>query len=285
MIDGSDDNNINTNGNLTDVIEDAVADFTVLTNQFGAQYGHSAGGIFAITTKSGTNAIHGEAHEYNRNRNYDAENKQEQSQGFLNRYDYNRLGASVGGPVLKDKLFYFGAFEYQDENKAASGPTVNTPTAAGLATLKTLAHDPAVLAILNQFAVAPGQTGTDATTGVPIGVFQGLAPNFTHEHEFQINIDGNIGRHSLRGRYLYERQRQPELNAVEPQPQFNGTRNTDSRKAIINDVWTLSPTLVNDFLFAFTHAIGPQLVVPSAFSNFPNVEVDSLGVDIGPNGC
>jgi outer membrane receptor protein involved in Fe transport len=288
MIDGSDDNSINTNGNLTDVIEDAVADFTVLTNQFSAQYGHSAGGVFVITTKSGTNAIHGEAHEYNRNRNYDAQNKQEQGQGFLNRYDYNRLGASVGGPVLKDRLFYFGAFEYQDENKAGTGPTVNTPTAAGLATLKTLAHDPAVTAILNQFAVAPAAVGApDTSLGVPIpiGVFQGVAPNFTHEHEFQINLDGNIGNHSLRGRYLYERQRQPELNAVQPQVQFNGTRNTDSRKITLNDVWTISPTLVNDFLFSLTHSIGPQLVVPSAFSNFPNVEVDSLGVDIGPNGC
>src|SRR5690349_12630681 len=172
-IDGADDNSAYVNGSLTPVIEDSVADFTVLTNQFNAEYGHSAAGIFAITTKSGTNNIHGEAHAYNRSRNYDALDMQEVQQGFQNRYDYNRFGGSLGGPILKDRLFYFGAVEYQDENKAAAGPTVNTPTAAGLATLKTMAANPAIVAILDQFAVAPVQNGVDKTTGVPIGTFQG----------------------------------------------------------------------------------------------------------------
>ena len=286
-IDGADDNSAYVNGNLTPVIEDSVADFTVLTNQFSAEYGHSAGGIFAITTKSGTNSIHGEAHEYNRTKYYDAFDEQETNQGFQNRYDYNRMGGSIGGPILKDKLFYFGAFEYQDENKASAGPTVNTPTAAGLATLKGMAFDPAVATILAQFAVAPSANSTETVNGVtiPVGTFQGVAPNFTHQHDFIISLDYNIGKHSIRGRYIYDRQRQPEVNAVEPQPQFNGTNDSDARKVILNDVWAISPTVVNEFRFSFSRAVGPDLVVPSAFANFPNVEVDSLGVDIGPNGC
>jgi hypothetical protein len=286
-IDGADDNSAYVNGNLTPVIEDSVADFTVLTNQFSAEYGHSAGGIFAITTKSGTNSIHGEAHEYNRTRYYDAFDEQETNQGFQNRYDYNRMGGSIGGPILKDKLFYFGAFEYQDENKASAGPTVNTPTAAGLATLKGMAADPAVGTILAQFAVAPSASSTETVNKVPIpvGTFQGVAPNFTHQHDFIISLDANLGKHSVRGRYIFDRQRQPEVNAVEPQPQFNGTNNSDARKVILNDVWGISPTVVNEFRFSFSRAVGPDLVVPSAFANFPNVEVDSLGIDIGPNGC
>ena len=286
-IDGADDNSAYVNGNLTPVIEDSVADFTVLTNQFNAEYGHSAAGIFAITTKSGTNSIHGEAHGYNRSRNYDALDMQEVQQGFQNRYDYGRYGGSIGGPILKDRLFYFGAVEYQDENKAAAGPTVNTPTAAGLATLKTMAANPAVLDILNQFAVAPSASSTTTvnTVAIPVGTFQGVAPNFTHQHDFIVSLDGNIGKHSLRGRYIFDRQRQPEVNAVEPQPQFNGTNNSDARKVILNDVWAVKPTLVNEFRFSFSRAVGPDLVVPSAFANFPNVEVDDLGIDIGPNGC
>ena len=287
-IDGADDNSAYVNGSLTPVIEDSVADFTVLTNQFNAEYGHSAGGIFAITTKSGTNNIHGEAHEYNRTRNYDALDMQEVQQGFQNRYDYNRMGGSIGGPILKDKLFYFGAFEYQDENKAAAGPTVNTPTAAGLAMLKALPGvDPAIQTVLAQFAVAPSPSSTETVNGVaiPVGTFQGVAPNYTHQHDFIISLDGNIGKHSLRGRYIFDRLRQPEVNAVEPQPQFNGTNNSDARKVILNDVWAISPTVVNEFRFSFSRAVGPDLVVPSAFANFPNVEVDSLGINIGPNGC
>jgi Carboxypeptidase regulatory-like domain/TonB dependent receptor len=286
-IDGADDNSAYVNGSLTPVIEDSVADFTVLTNQFNAEYGHSAAGIFAITTKSGTNSIHGEAHAYNRSRNYDALDMQEVQQGFQNRYDYGRYGGSIGGPILKDRLFYFGAVEYQDENKASAGPTVNTPTAAGLATLTSLAATPAIKTILAQFAVAPTASSTETVNGVliPVGTFQGVAPNFTHQHDFIVSLDGNLGKHSLRGRYIFDRQRQPEVNAVEPQPQFNGTNNSDARKIILNDVWALKPTLVNELRFSFSRAVGPDLVVPSAFANFPNVEIDSLGVDIGPNGC
>ena len=290
-IDGGDDNNFNTSGRLMPVIEDAVSDFTVLTNQFSAEYGHSAGGIFAVTTKSGTDDIHGEVHEYNRNRNYDAFNNQETERGLKDRYDYNRMGASVGGPIIKGKLFYFGAFEYQDENKASSGPTVNTPTAAGLVMLKSLAHDPAVVSILDQFATAAAATSTEdvtvggTTTPIPVGIFQGLAPNFTHEYDFDIGVNWNTGNHSVRGRILYDRERQPQVNAVEPLPQFNGTRDQDGRKFILDDAWTLTPTLVNNFTFAFTHFVGPDLVVPSKYADFPNVEVDDLGVDIGPDGC
>jgi hypothetical protein len=287
-IDGADDNSAYVNGSLTPIIEDSVADFTVLTNQFSAEYGHSAGGIFAITTKSGTNNIHGEAHEYNRTRYYDAFDEQETAQGFQNRYDYNRMGGSIGGPIFKDRLFYFGAFEYQLENKAAAGPTVNTPTAAGLATLKALPGvDPAVQTVLAQFAVAPSANSTETVNGVtiPVGTFQGVAPNFTHQHDFIISLDYNIGKHSIRGRYIYDRLRQPEVNAVEPQPQFNGTNNSDARKVILNDVWGISPTVVNEFRFSFSRGVGPDLVVPSAFANFPNVEVDSLGINVGPNGC
>ncbi len=65
---------------------------------------------------------------------------------------------------------------------------------------------------------------------IPVGTFQGLAPDFTHEHDFQIGINYNVGSHSIRGRFMYDRERQPEVNAVEPQPQFNGTRDQDGRK-------------------------------------------------------
>src|SRR5438477_11730551 len=108
-IDGVDDNKIDTNGPTQPVIQESVAEFTLLTNQFGAENGHSAGGQFNIVTKSGTNNWHGAAWGYNRNRNYDAgDNLQNQriedakKQGIdlkKDRFDYNRAGASMGGPI------------------------------------------------------------------------------------------------------------------------------------------------------------------------------------------
>src|SRR5258708_7422302 len=68
-IDGVDDNKVDTNGPTQPVIQESVAEFTLLTNQFSAEYGHSAGGQFNIVTKSGTNACHGAGWEYTKNPN------------------------------------------------------------------------------------------------------------------------------------------------------------------------------------------------------------------------
>src|SRR6202011_1415246 len=71
-IDGVEDNKLDTNGPTQPVIQESVAEFTLLTNQFSADNGHSAGGLFNIVTKSGTNSWHGADWGYDRNRNYDA---------------------------------------------------------------------------------------------------------------------------------------------------------------------------------------------------------------------
>ncbi|HKE33651.1 MAG TPA: carboxypeptidase-like regulatory domain-containing protein, partial [Candidatus Acidoferrum sp.] len=113
-IDGVDDNKVDTNGPTQPVIQESVAEFTLLTNQFSAEYGHSAGGQFIITTKSGTNSWHGEAHEYNRNRNYNAFDNLQKQRGLKDRFDYNRMGGSIGGPIVKNRFFIFGAYEFQN---------------------------------------------------------------------------------------------------------------------------------------------------------------------------
>src|SRR3989440_1680386 len=254
-IDGVDDNRADVNGPITPVIQDSVAEFTLLTNQFSAENGHSAGGQFAITTKSGTNNWHGEAHEYDRNRNYDAPNNQEKdrikagTQKDKDRFDYNRLGASVGGPIIKNRLFIFGAYEFQNNGLAANSPTATLPTAAGLSALTAMAANSKVKDILAQFPVAPSATDAVTVNGtsIPVGQFQSIAPSFTNQHDFIVNADLNLGKHQLRDRVLYDRFRAPDFNADLPQSQFLGTNAFDARKAIFTDAWSVSSHLVNDF--------------------------------------
>ena len=290
-IDGVDDNRADTNGPIQPVIQDSVAEFTLLTNEFSAEYGHSAGGQFMIVTKSGTNEWHGEAHEYNQNRNYNALDNQEKDRKHKDRYDFNRLGASVGGPIIKDRLFVFGAYEFQSLGLAASSPSITAPTASGLATLKSIAADSAVLNGLAQFPAAPAQTGTiNVTDGaghahvIPVGVFQSIAPAFNNQHDFIVNSDLNIGKHQLRSRILYDRYRAPDFNSSQPQTQFLGTSQQDSRKYIFDDSWVVTPSVVNDFRAAYSRVSGPNLVVPAAFANFPNIEIDAQGINTGPDG-
>lgn len=92
----------------------SVAEFTVLQNQFSPEYGHSAGGQCNQMVKSGTNQLHGSAYEYFMNRNLNAADNLSAIDGtpLHPRYDDNRFGGTVGGPIRKDKLFFFVDYEY-----------------------------------------------------------------------------------------------------------------------------------------------------------------------------
>jgi len=297
-IDGVEDNKLDTNGPTQPVIQESIAEFTLLTNQFSAEYGHSAGGIFNTVTKSGTNNWHGSAWGYNRNRNYNAfDNQQKQrveagQATDKDRFDYNRAGLTAGGPIIHNKWFIFGAYEFQNEGLAASSPQVTLPTAAGLQTLETLAFDSAVVDILKQFPVAPAQNPCTATSkctvdvngnAIPVGDLTTVAPSYVNEHDFSVNSDVTLGKHQLSTRYLYDRIRQPDFNASLPAPQFLGTRASGNHKAIVSDVWTLSSYIINNARASYSRTLGPQLVAPTGFENFPNVIIDDLStVNIGP---
>jgi hypothetical protein len=290
-IDGVDDNRLDVNGPTQPVIQESVAEFTLLTNQFSAEYGHSSGGQFNIVTKSGTNNWHGAGWEYNRNRDLNAATNQEVAAfnpkvggDVKNRFDYNRFGASAGGPILKDKLFIYGAYEFQNEGLGSQGATVTMPTANGMSQLLALNPDSAVLAVLKQFPIATTKSGTTLVNGqaIDIGQFAGVAPNFSNQHDFAINGDLNLGKHQLRTRYLYDRFRAPSVNPVQPQAQFTGSQGNDGRKVIFTDAWSISSHWINDFRASFSRLDGPKFLAPAAFANFPNVEIDAFGSNVGP---
>lgn len=133
-IEGSDNNDKGVTGPLVYIPNDAVANFTVITNQFSPEFGHSAGGQFNQVVKSGTNTIHGMAYEYFRNRDLNAIDTSLANQGFTRnpRYDNNRFGGQVGGPIIKNKLFYFANFELNPVGRATSPSSpLLSPTAAG----------------------------------------------------------------------------------------------------------------------------------------------------------
>src|SRR5580704_864009 len=289
-IDGVDDNRLDVNGPTQPVIQESVAEFTLLTNQFGAEYGHSSGGQFNIVTKSGTNDWHGAGWWYNRNRDFNAATNQEKtafvpgSGDVKNRYDYNREGGSVGGPILRNKLFIYGAYEFQNQGQGAQGATVTMPTANGISQLEAMNPDAAVLAILKQFPAAPTKSGTTLVNGTPvdIGQYAGVAPSFFNQHDFTVNTDLNLGAHQLRGRFLFDRFREPQVNPVQPQSQFTGTQASDARKVIFTDAWSISSRFINDFRASYSRLNGPNDLVPAQFSNFPNVEIDEFGSNVGP---
>jgi len=137
-IEGIDNNNKAVTGPLIYVPNDSVESFTLITNQFSPEFGHSSGGQFNTVVVSGTNRFHGRVYEYFQNRNLNAISGTQGGKPAINpRYDNNRYGVQVGGPILKDKLFFFANYE---RNTIGQNPAIFScvPTAAGLNTLQAL---------------------------------------------------------------------------------------------------------------------------------------------------
>jgi len=195
-IEGVDNNRKDVTGPVVYVSNEAVSEFSVLQNQFSPEFGHSSGGQFNTVIKSGTNAIHGSIYEYLQNRNLNAIDQLFQNQGLKtnSRFDNNRLGATAGGPIVKNKLFIYGNFEYnpQGHNSTPAGG-ITAPPAAGYA---ALAGTPGVsrtnLAVLEQYLPAAA-VGTDTTTVnkavIPIGPIPIVSPNFVNNYDAVISSD------------------------------------------------------------------------------------------------
>jgi len=102
---------------------EAVREFNVLTDTYGAEYGKRAGGQINIVTASGTNQLHGSAFEYLRNSAFDARNFFDQTDGAPP-FKRNQFGGSLGGPLKKDKMFLFGTYEGFQERLSRSSASV-----------------------------------------------------------------------------------------------------------------------------------------------------------------
>jgi len=106
-----------TNGAYLNVVtviptQDAIEEFKVQTNNLGPEYGRFAGGVINLSTKSGTNSFHGSAYEFLRNKVLDANDFfNNEAGGKRPPFTQNQYGGNGGGPIIKDKLFFFGSYE------------------------------------------------------------------------------------------------------------------------------------------------------------------------------
>jgi Carboxypeptidase regulatory-like domain/TonB-dependent Receptor Plug Domain len=106
---------------------DSIQEFRVLTDTFDAEYGHFAGGIVNVVTKSGTNRFHGTAYEFLRNSALDARNYFNTA-GPKGSLKQNQFGAAAGGPVVKDRLFFFSDYQGTRLESGATTPLLHVPT-------------------------------------------------------------------------------------------------------------------------------------------------------------
>jgi hypothetical protein len=298
-VEGVDNNSKSVTGPLINIPNDAVSNFTVLQNQFSPEFGHSSGGQFNTVVMSGTNRLHGSAYEYFQNRNLNAVDYNLANQGiFTNpRFDSNRFGGTIGGPIIHNKWFFFFNGEYNPVGQSAvPSSAVFTPTAAGYSTLASIAGINATnLGILKQFATpAPAQATTQSgkpatiTVGgqsVAIGILPISAPNFNNYKAYVGSSDFNFSeKDQLRGRYIYNSivgiDIAPTLSTFFlPLPQTQ-------HLLTLSEYHTFNPTVNNEFRVGFNRfaqTINAGNFKFPGLDSFPNLTFDDLNLQIGPD--
>src|SRR5579863_9716114 len=127
QMDGVAYNDTYVNTNLPFPNPDAIQEFSVQGTNMSAEYGNAVGGVVNVVSKSGTNQIHGDVFEFLRNGDMNARNFFAPAQDQIKR---NQFGGTVGGRILKDKLFFFFTYQGTRTTSAPSGAVAFVPTAA-----------------------------------------------------------------------------------------------------------------------------------------------------------
>ena len=127
MVNGGDVKELMNGGTAIVPNLDSIAEFRVLTNNFDAEYGNYSGGIINVVTKSGSNQLHGSGFEFLRNTDLDARNFFSPERGFFRQ---NQFGGTVGGPIKKNKVFFFADYQGTRNSQGLDTGLIGVPTLA-----------------------------------------------------------------------------------------------------------------------------------------------------------
>ncbi|HUO35173.1 MAG TPA: carboxypeptidase regulatory-like domain-containing protein [Candidatus Acidoferrum sp.] len=258
---------------------EAISELHVLSN-YEAEYGRNAGAVVNIVTKSGTNQFHGTALEYFRNTVLNARNYFNDVGTPQSPFHNNQFGGSLGGPIIKDKTFFF--FDYEGQRESGSQNTLTcVPDPAQLAG----SANPVIAAL-----IARDPWPTPNIAGVTTTDTGCSAPNLSTNTPFSNDIDSLIAKidHSfnennlLSGRYYYGNSTQLfplSLTGGTTLPGFNTYTPTRVQLVSISDVWTMSPTRVNEA------RLGWNRFAEGFYPQDREFDPSSIGLDTGaPSG-
>src|SRR3984885_4202301 len=294
LIDG-----VPTNGAYLNVVtliptQDDIAEFKVQTNNLGPEYGRFAGGVINLTTKSGGNQIHGTVYEFIRNKVLNANDFFDNRNGVPRPpFTQNQFGGNVGGPVLKDKLFYFGGYEGFRLRKGRPFQGY-VPTAAergGDFSAVGSANTPSAFQIYDATTSGvggnPACNGTNPVSRTPFAgniipanrldpsavallkyyPLPNLTGSSTANYATSYSTGGNIDQYNARADYalsakqrIFGRYTQSKILSLPDSP-YKGlctdrcTETTTAKQVSLGDNITLTPTSILDLHFGFTRYI------------------------------
>jgi len=293
---------------------DAIQEFSVLTSNYSAEYGKTSGGVVNAVTRSGTNAFHGSAYEFLRNSALDARNFFEDPTQPKAPFKRNQFGGAIGGPLIKNRTFFFADFEgiRQSKGIAIVDPVPSSAARAGLLCSNPQGADPSNPCTTTQLQPGPNTdaNGVDlkakaylALYPVPNGAILGNGDTalFTFAGQQVVNenfvttrVDHKFsGKDSLFGTYVFDRT---------PYSAPDGMNNVElgslsSRQIVAaEETHSFAATFVNALRFGFNHeavnnnqslrAINPAAADSSlaSFAGRDAAQVQIAGTALMPGG-
>ena len=267
---------------------DAVEEFRVITNNYSAEYGRFAGGVVNVITRSGTNSFHGSLFEFLRN---DAMNAHDWGALTIAPLRRNQFGGTLGGPIRKDKTFFFGTYSGLRQNieQFLNGAVVPTALerAGNFSASKTPPKDP-----LNGNALFPGGMIPSnrfdpvainilnkyvPASNLPNNLWQGYIPNPYNSDEVLAKVDHALSdRQHLSGSY-YETSGIQSYQAGGNLPWSAQNYNWRQQNANASDTWTLGGSTVNQFWLTYGRNFAGRV-------NLPAMSLGDLGSTFGAQG-
>ncbi len=235
---------------------DAIREFNVLTDTYGAEYGKRAGGQVLVVTQSGTNSLHGSVFEFLRNSALDQPGIFDQ--GVVPPFRRNQFGGSLGGPIKKDRLFLFGNYEGYRQSLAVSSVSVVPDSQARQGLLPNAAGNYVPVANLNQAMLPftglwPVANGPELTVnGLPSGTALAYynPKNSVHEDFGTVRADYNLSDPDR----LFVSYMNDTGNSVIPlaDPLFASGLRLGGQVASIEETHVVSPSILNTLRVGFS---------------------------------
>ncbi|HXX14399.1 MAG TPA: carboxypeptidase regulatory-like domain-containing protein [Candidatus Eremiobacteraceae bacterium] len=270
---------------------DAIQEFN-LQAQFGAEYGRNSGSVVNIITRSGSNDLHGSLYEFNRNSWFDARNyfnTKFQSDGSPNPqspFNNNNFGGSLGGPILKDKIFFFFAYEGQRE-RVGSDFALSVPSQGQIAAAQAIAVNnpystvpsinPALIKITNLFPTSDSNSLAYSVRDTNNG------DNLIGKVDYRINQNNSVS-----ARYAFGQSTQAfplgslgGYGSGSRLANFEQISPTRVQVVSLNWLTTLSSTHINEVRFGYSR-FRTSFNSADATPGNPNyIDPAALGLDMG----
>jgi len=303
LLNGADDNNNFSEGAINiDPPLASVGDFAIITNSMSAQYGRGAGAVVTANQKSGTNRFHGELNEQNRNATLNSNdfffNREAGNAGTRPKYIKNQYGGAVGGPIKKDKTFFFVAVDRFKLLQGNSAANTFVPTAFALNEMKTNAGSigQAILAAYaprtSDASCPDDPTGAQTGGNNAVGCLTFQDPVTTSQNSYYARVDHNF---SSKDRLSFS----ANIGRYQQVDQFGGgsilatgsipnTNIVNTHNLALIETHTFSPTLFNEVNISHNRFFNPSVegnpskdTVPQAFVD--NQSFGGRPFTMGPN--